>query len=195
MTDAEWDALSAYLPTKGRPPRNRRRTWDAIFRVAASTDPWAALPPEFGNPGTALSTLLHAARTGLLERLMIAVSGHPLAPEAMQTLAWRVARAVRRAARQVPAHTLDLARSLGLIDALPFPPEMMPPPPARCPGVPPAPFRPARLPRIARRALRGLPPPRGFAPKPVALPSARPPAPRRSTQAARALSSMRRIKR
>jgi hypothetical protein len=179
MTNEEWDALSFYLPTAGRPPRDRRRTWDAIFRIATSTDPWAALPPEFGNPYTAHSALIHAARAGRLERMLIAASGHPLAPDGMVALAWRIACAVRRASRQWPPHVLELAHRLGFDAALPFDPALMPEWRDRRPDAPPAAFRDLRLPRIPRRALRGLAPPRGFAPKAVAAPKERPPAPRR----------------
>jgi transposase len=179
MTDAEWAALSAYLPTRGRPPRDRRRSWDGIFFIALSTLPWARLPPEFGLGETAHSMLMHAARTGVLERLLIAAAGHPLAPPEMQGLAARVAGAVRRASRQLPAHVLEMALALGLTEAVPFPPELMPAYRERRPDAPPPACRPLRLPAIRRRALRGLPPPRGLAPAPVAPTRERPPAPRR----------------
>ncbi len=182
MTDEEWLGLSAYLPTRGRPPRERRPNWDAIFFIATSTLPWAALPPELGRPDTAHSALIHAARTGVLERLLIATSGHPLCPAEMDSLAWRVACAIRRASRQLPPHVLQLAHGMGLRDALPFDPALMPPLPDRRHDAPPEEFRPARLPRIPRRALRGLPPPRGHAPQAVAMPKERPPAKRRQAR-------------
>jgi len=179
MTDVEWAALSTYLPTFGRPPRDRRRTWDGIFFIATSTHPWAALPPEFGRADTVHSALIHAARTFVLDRLLMAVSRHPLAPDDMQSMEWRVVRAVRRAARQVPAHTLELAYGLGLISALPWPPEMMPKRPEERPDLPREPVRPARLPTIPRRALRGVAPSRNHEPKPPPEAPERPCLPRR----------------
>jgi transposase len=155
MTDAEWHALAAHLPTRGRPPRDRRATWDAVFWVACSTLPWAALPPELGRPDTTHSALLYAARTGLLDTLLIAASRHPFADPAMESLEWRVCCAVRRASRQLRPETLMLARDLGLASALYCPPESVPRlAPREAAAAPPRPVR-LRLPRIPRRVLRG----------------------------------------
>ncbi|QYU68283.1 transposase [Leptolyngbya sp. 15MV] len=119
MTELEWSALAVYVTHRtGRPPRDPRATWDAIFWVACSTAPWAALPPGLGRPETAHSALIHTARIGVLDRLLVAVSGHPLAPDGILTLRRRVCRAVRRASRQLRPETILLARSLGLTEAL-----------------------------------------------------------------------------
>jgi hypothetical protein len=85
LTDAEWAELRVWLPHgdpdapqrgPGRPPRDLRKTVDAIFWVAASHGPWKDLPPELGKPGTAHRTLSRWARAGVLEPLLVKVS-HP----------------------------------------------------------------------------------------------------------------------
>jgi hypothetical protein len=71
IADLEWAELRVWLPHgdsdvphrgPGRPPKNLRRTVDAIFWVAASKGPWKDLLPELGKPGTAHRTLTRWAR-------------------------------------------------------------------------------------------------------------------------------------
>lgn len=188
LTDAERHVLEPYLlpqkPKTGRPPRNRRAIWDAIFWVACSDRPWIALPAELGRPDTAHSALIYVARNGVLARLLIAASRHPLSDPAMECLEYRIACAFRRAARQLMPEDLVMARTLGMATALPFQPDAIPPPDT--PEAPPTPDGTRLVPRIPRRALRGLPPPRLpkrpsarlLAPVPL-LPIARGPAIRR----------------
>lgn len=86
LTDSEWAALLPLLrpgAPLGRPPANLRRTWDAIFWVACSKTPWHHLPAHLGRPDTAHRALRRAARAGLLDRLLIAVSRHPLATDSL----------------------------------------------------------------------------------------------------------------
>ncbi|MBU8543892.1 MULTISPECIES: transposase [Roseomonadaceae] len=166
MTDAEWAALSHYLPTgRGRPPRDRRKVWDAIFWVACGTDPWAALPKDFCDYGTAHNALMYQARNGTLDRLLLAVSRHPFSDPAMDSMEWRIVRAFRRAARQLPPYSLFMARGLGLQSALPFDPALLPEVPPHEPGMPLPPLGYEAMPRIPRRTLRGLPPPRMHVPE------------------------------
>lgn len=186
MTDAEWAALALYVThRRGRPPRDPRRSWDGIFWIACSDRPWAALPRELGHYRTAHSTLVDAGRTGVLDRLLIAVSDHVFAEDALVSLRWRVQRAVRRASRQLGAATLYLARDLGLKAAIYCTPEALPdlaPPDAPPRAAPPRPPGLSRLPYIPRRVLRGLDPPRGVSREPRAAAVERPPAPRRASQ-------------
>ena len=131
LTDSEWAALLPLLrpgAPLGRPPQNLRRTWDAIFWVASSRTPWHHLPAHLGRADTAHRALRRAARAGLLDRLLIAVSRHPLATEPLAALEWRIARAWRRAARLMSFASLSLARRLGMASALPAPPDCIPDP-------------------------------------------------------------------
>ncbi|MCC7282982.1 MAG: transposase [Acetobacteraceae bacterium] len=137
LTDREWAELRVWLPHgdpdmphrgPGRPPRDLRRTVDAIFWVAASHGPWKALPPELGKPGTAHRTLARWARAGVLEPLLVKVS-HPDADGSptLRALAWWLAKAFRRMARIVSTAALALVRDvLGLIDAWPANPLRLP---------------------------------------------------------------------
>jgi transposase len=61
------------------PGANLRRTLDAIFWIAASKHPWRALPPELGKPDSAHRTLRRWAGRGVLDRLLMALTTHPLA--------------------------------------------------------------------------------------------------------------------
>lgn len=129
MTDAEWAALAPLIaaPARtGRPPADPRRLWDAIFWVACSRGPWRELPPALGRADTAHRALRRHLRAGTLERLLLAISPHPLAGGDLASLAWRIARAFRRVARLMSMAQLLLARRLGLLSALPCAPGDLP---------------------------------------------------------------------
>jgi transposase len=137
LTDIEWAELRLWLPHgdadvphrgPGRPPKNLRRTADAIFWVAASSGPWKDLPPELGKWATAHRTLSRWARAGRLEPLLVKVT-HPEAEgsAALRRLAYWLARAFRRMARIVSTAALGLVRDLlGLVDAWPANPLLLP---------------------------------------------------------------------
>ena len=137
ITDIEWVELRVWLPHgapdvprsgPGRPPKDLRRTVDAIFWIAASSGPWKNLPPELGKPGTAHRTLSRWARAGVLEPLLVKVA-HPLAEASatLKSLAYWLARAFRRMARIVGTAALDLVKTvLGLVDAWPANPLRLP---------------------------------------------------------------------
>ena len=137
LTDIEWAELRLWLPHgdpdmphrgPGRPPKNLRRTADAIFWVAASSGPWKDLPPELGKWATAHRTLSRWARAGRLEPLLVKVT-HPEAEGSatLKSLAYWLARAFRRMARIVSTAALGLVRDLlGLVDAWPANPLLLP---------------------------------------------------------------------
>ena len=137
ITDLEWAELRVCLPHgdpdmphrgPGRPPRDLRRTVDAIFWIAASSGPWKELPAELGKPGTAHRTLTRWARAGVLEPLLVKVS-HPDAEGSatLRALGYWLARAFRRMARIVGTAALSLVRDLlGLVDAWPANPLRLP---------------------------------------------------------------------
>ena len=137
ITDAEWLALRVWLPHgdpdrphrgPGRPPRDLRRTVDAIFWIAAGAGPWKALPAELGKPGSAHRTLTRWARAGVLEPLLIKAT-HPDAEGSppLKALGWWLARAFRRMARIVSTAALALVHDvLGLVDSWPANPLRLP---------------------------------------------------------------------
>jgi transposase len=137
LTDAEWACLRVWLPHgdpdvphrgPGRPPKDLRRTVDAIFWVAASQGPWKQLPPELGKPGTAHRTLSRWARAGVLERLLVAATQPDGGGGAtLQGLGWWLARAFRRMAKLVSTEALGRVRdALRLVDAWPANPLILP---------------------------------------------------------------------
>ncbi|WP_270939075.1 transposase [Falsiroseomonas oryzae] len=133
MTDAEWALLGplvtrALEPGPGRPPQDPRRLWDAIFWVACSTGPWRELPAHLGKADTAHRTLRRHVRSGLLDRLLLAISPHPINGGLFAGLAWRIARAWRRMARRMTMGQLLMAKRLGLLSALPCDPGWLPKP-------------------------------------------------------------------
>ena len=125
LSDDEYAAIRPYLPPeegRGR-PSDRRRTLDAIFWIAASKEPWRALPSQMGRGESVARTLRRWARAGWLDRLLVAVSAHPLASDdpALRRLAWLICRAFRRMARVLDEASLRLAERLGLRTAWPAP--------------------------------------------------------------------------
>jgi transposase len=129
LTDAEWSRLEPLLrrASRGRPPANLRRTWDAIFWVACSRTPWRLLPPELGRADTAHRALRRFARAGFLLRLLIEVTDHPHGGP-WEAMRWRICRACRRVSKLVPLGLVLLAERLGLRDALPCEPHQLPQP-------------------------------------------------------------------
>ncbi len=53
LSDAEWAFFEPFVteagPLRGRPPRDHRRTLDAIFWIARTGAPWRDLLEELGN--------------------------------------------------------------------------------------------------------------------------------------------------
>jgi len=53
LSDEEWAFFAPFVieigPLRGRPPRDHRRTLDAIFWIARTGAPWRDLPDELGN--------------------------------------------------------------------------------------------------------------------------------------------------
>jgi len=53
LSDEEWAFFAPFVieagALRGRPPRNHRRTLDAIFWIARTGAPWRDLPEELGN--------------------------------------------------------------------------------------------------------------------------------------------------
>jgi len=53
LTDAQWAFFEPFViesgPLRGRPPRNHRRTLDAVFWIARTGAPWRDLPEELGT--------------------------------------------------------------------------------------------------------------------------------------------------
>jgi transposase len=145
MTDAEWEALQPLVSPqetrRGRPAADRRRSWDAVFHVALSRDPWRALPPHLGKPGTAHRTLLRAHRAGLMQNMLFYLSSKARShrPE-LRSLALRLLRAIRRIAGCMTLQAILLAKRLGLCPALPVHPLNLP--------------RPDLLPALAEAARR-----------------------------------------
>ena len=137
LTDREWAELRVWLPHgdpdvphhgRGRPPRDLRKTVDAIFWIAASHGPWKALPPELGKPGTAHRTLTRWARAGVLEPLLVKAT-HPDAEGSamLRGLGYWLARSFRRMARIVSTAALAVVKTvLGLVDAWPANPLTLP---------------------------------------------------------------------
>jgi transposase len=137
ITDAEWSELRVWLPHgdpdvphrgPGRPPKDLRKTVDAIFWIAASKGPWKDLPAELGKPGTAHRTLTRWARAGVLEPLLVKMI-HPDAEgtPTLRALGYWLARAFRRMARIVSTAALGLVRdALRVIDAWPANPLILP---------------------------------------------------------------------
>ncbi|MFC0409702.1 transposase [Roseomonas elaeocarpi] len=132
LSDDAWAALLPYvLPRSGpgRPIRDLRARMDAIFHLASTTDPWRALPAEYGKAQTVSRYFRRLTHAGLWQRLLHALSGDSLAPNhPLRAIEYLICRACRRAYRLIGLPLVLLVRRLGLSTALPGPPWMLPDP-------------------------------------------------------------------
>jgi len=132
MTDEEWARLAFLLDQQPRKPGGRpsdkRKTWNAIFWIACSTNPWRELPDHLGRPDAAQRALRRAARGGVLRWLLLGIADMPGHARLFHSLRWRISRACRRVAKLMPLADVLLADRLGLTDALPCRPHQLPDP-------------------------------------------------------------------
>ena len=83
LSDDEWGFFEPFVietgASRGRPPRDHRRTLDAVFWIARTGAPWRDLPEELGNWNSVHKQYRRSTASGLwdlmLERLQKA---HPL---------------------------------------------------------------------------------------------------------------------
>ena len=87
---------------EGRPLKDARQRIDGMFRVAASGQPWHALPEEYGKPDTVSRHFRRLARMSLWMRLVGASD-----------------RAARRAMRLLGMEAAVMAERVGLLSAMP----------------------------------------------------------------------------
>ncbi len=130
LTDAEWDALLAFVLVRegpGRPLRDARKRMDAVFWVAASGSAWRTAPPRFGKADTVSRHFRRLTHAGLWERLLRALA-RPDAPPALLALEHWIVSACRRAARLRGLGLVALARRLGFLSALRAPSLFLPEP-------------------------------------------------------------------
>jgi transposase len=77
LTDDEWALFEPFVtesgPLRGRPPRDHRRTPDAIFWIARTGAPWRDLPDELGNWNSVNRQFRRWTASGLWD-LMLAAS-------------------------------------------------------------------------------------------------------------------------
>ncbi|QDD96803.1 Hypothetical protein HVIM_03751 [Roseomonas mucosa] len=132
LTDAEWSALSPYLPHdprhRGRPvAEGPRARMDAIFAHALTPLPWSALPAQHGRTDTIARFFRRLTHAGVWGRLLTVLATLP-AQHPLQSLRHRICRAARRAYRILGMGLILLARRLNLRSALPGPPWLLPDP-------------------------------------------------------------------
>jgi transposase len=100
---------------------------DAIFRIAATNDPWRSLPADCGRPDTVSRCFRRLTQEGLWQRLLTALAASP-AGGALRTLEHWICRACRRATRILGLRFIVLIRRLGFLSALKGPSHMVPNP-------------------------------------------------------------------
>src|SRR4051794_18501864 len=122
MTDAEWAEILHHLRTvvmgEGRPLRDARHRIDGMFRVAVSGLPWHPLPAEYGKPDTVSRHFRRLAHMGLWLRLVGACADTAASP-ALRRIEYFICRAARRAMRILGMDGAGMARSLGMLTAMP----------------------------------------------------------------------------
>jgi transposase len=82
LTDGQWAALEPLLegcrPRGKTPPRDLRRTIEAIIWRHENGAKWRAIPAELGPWWRAAQLFIRWAKLGVWERLLEAVQGHRL---------------------------------------------------------------------------------------------------------------------
>ena len=89
LTDAEWDALSRYLPstlTGGRPREDDRRVMNGIVWKIRSGVPWREVPDRYGSWRSIYMGFRRWARDGTFTRMLAGVHADPDAGD----IAWLV---------------------------------------------------------------------------------------------------------
>ncbi|MBW6397456.1 transposase [Roseomonas sp. HJA6] len=131
LSDAEWTCLEPYLTRAASRPGPRiadlRARMDAIFRIAATNDPWRLLPAEYGRPDTISRFFRRLTHEGLWQRLLAALAERSI-PDHLRALEHWICRACRRATRILGLRFIVLIRRLGFLSALKGPPHMVPNP-------------------------------------------------------------------
>jgi len=119
--------LRHFLPQhpQGRRVAELRNRLDAIFWIATRDDPWSALPARFGRPDTVHRWFRRLAHQGVWHRILLTLHDAPAA-DPIQSLAPWLLRACRRAASLLGPAFVGLIHRLGLTEALPGPPWMLP---------------------------------------------------------------------
>ena len=97
LTDAEWAVFEPFVvqagPLRGRPPRDHRRTLDAIFWVARTGAPWRDLPARFGNWNSVFRQFRRWAASGLWDVLLQALADGGGDADALQMIDSTIVRA------------------------------------------------------------------------------------------------------
>jgi len=121
--------LRHFLPghPQGRRVAELRTRLDAVFWIAATDLPWSALPARFGRPDTVHRWFRRQCHAGSFHGILHALHDAP-ASDPIQRLAPRLLRACRRAAGFLGEGFVRLIQRLGLLEALPGPPWMLPNP-------------------------------------------------------------------
>jgi transposase len=78
LTDDEWGFFEPFVrergPLRGRPPRDHRRTLDAIFWIARTGAPWRDLPEELGNWNSVHRQFRRWTASGLWDLMLAALA-------------------------------------------------------------------------------------------------------------------------
>ncbi len=117
LSDEEWAILAPFVvdtgTLRGRPPRDHRRTLDAIFWIARTGAPWRDLPAEFGNWNSVHRQFRRWTASGRWDVLLQALADAGGDAEALQMIDSTTVRAHHCAAGARAAERQDLGRSRG----------------------------------------------------------------------------------
>jgi transposase len=78
LSDEEWAFFEPFVtetgPLRGRPPRDHRRTLDAIFWITRTGAPWRDLPEELGNWNSVHRQFRRWTASGLWDLMLAALA-------------------------------------------------------------------------------------------------------------------------
>ena len=107
LSDYEWAILAPFVvetgTPRGRPPREHRRTLDAIFWIARTGAPWRDLPAEFRNRNSVHRQFRRWTASGRWDVLLQALADAGGDAEALQMIDGTAVRAHHCAAGALSA--------------------------------------------------------------------------------------------
>ncbi len=107
LSENEWQILENLVRSgkslRGRPPKQHRQIFDAVFWIASCDVPWRSLPERFGKWNTVYRQFKRWSEADLWNRVLDELESNPDVAEVSQNLKHNILATIRLARqRQMP---------------------------------------------------------------------------------------------